>query len=138
MKVVINKCYGGYGLSVKAQLRYLELQGKKGYVYKISYKNDKATYSKITSIDKIDTKSSNYYVVEKDYGYTTDTIFESYKNVYPETRNDPLLVQVVEELGDKANGWAAELRIVEIPDGIDWELEDYDGIESIHELHRSW
>lgn len=53
-------------------------------------------------------------------------------------RTDPKLVECVEALGDEANGWAAELKVVEIPDGIEWVLDDYDGIETIHEKHRSW
>ena len=56
----------------------------------------------------------------------------------PETRADPLLVQVVEELGDKANGSHAKLKIVEIPDGVKWEIDQYDGMESVDEVHRSW
>ena len=26
----------------------------------------------------------------------------------------------------------------EIPDDVEWEIDDYDGIETIHEVHRSW
>lgn len=53
-------------------------------------------------------------------------------------RDNPLLVRVLEELGDKASGEFAALYIIEIPDGVDWEINDYDGMESIHEKHRSW
>ena len=54
-------------------------------------------------------------------------------------RTDTDLVKVVETLGEeKSSGSLSELRIVEIPDGVDWELDEYDGIESIHEVHRSW
>ena len=34
MKVVINTCFGGFGLSNKAIKRYLELEGKECYFYK--------------------------------------------------------------------------------------------------------
>lgn len=53
-------------------------------------------------------------------------------------RHDPLLVKVVEELGDAADGSCAELKVVEIPDGVDYEIDEYDGLESIHEKHRTW
>ena len=53
-------------------------------------------------------------------------------------RTDPILVKVVEQLGTKANGGAAQLEIVEIPDDVKWSISDYDGIESIHEVHRVW
>jgi len=28
--------------------------------------------------------------------------------------------------------------VVDIPDDIEYEIDDYDGIESVHEAHRSW
>lgn len=59
-------------------------------------------------------------------------------DIRPDDRADPLLVQTVEELGEAANGAHAELKIVEIPDGTKWEIDEYDGMESIHEVHQSW
>jgi hypothetical protein len=53
-------------------------------------------------------------------------------------RDDPYLVAVVEELGDRANGRHAELKIVEIPAEVDWEITEYDGNEAIAEKHRTW
>jgi hypothetical protein len=44
----------------------------------------------------------------------------------------------VEELGDKASGQFAELVVVEIPDGVDYEIDEYDGNEHIAEKHRTW
>lgn len=47
-------------------------------------------------------------------------------------RNDPDLVKVVETLGKDASGKWAALCVVEIPDNAtDWELDEYDGAESI-------
>lgn len=54
------------------------------------------------------------------------------------TRDDERLIKVVEKLGDRANGACAELKIVEIPDYVDWEIDEYDGLESVDEAHRSW
>lgn len=54
------------------------------------------------------------------------------------TRTDPELIQLVETLGDAANGPDAKLQIVEIPDGIAWEIDEYDGCERVNEAHRSW
>ena len=53
-------------------------------------------------------------------------------------RDDLVLVWVVEHLGEKANGWAAELDIVEIPEDVDWYVEEYDGVEHVAERHRTW
>lgn len=53
-------------------------------------------------------------------------------------RNDPLLVQVVEELGSAASGELATLRVVNIPDDVEWQIEEYDGAEWVAEKHRTW
>jgi hypothetical protein len=38
----------------------------------------------------------------------------------------------------KAGSRFACLKVVEIPDGVEWELNDYDGMEHIAEVHRTW
>lgn len=54
-------------------------------------------------------------------------------------RTDEDLVKVVETLGsEKASGRLSQLQVVEIPDDVVWELDEYDGIETVHEIHRSW
>ena len=90
MKIVINSCFGGFGLSKEAY-DYLGLK-------------------------------------EDEYGFVDDEI----------KRNDPKLVECVEILGEKANGRFADLKVVEIPDDVEWEITEYDGLETIEEKHRSW
>lgn len=42
------------------------------------------------------------------------------------------LIEAVEKFGDAVNGSHSDLIIVDIPDeATDWQLQDYDGIESI-------
>jgi hypothetical protein len=54
-------------------------------------------------------------------------------------RADPRLIAAVEKIGyEKAGGRLTDLEIVEIPDDVEWEIQEYDGWESIHEKHRSW
>jgi len=53
-------------------------------------------------------------------------------------RNDPVLVDVVERLGHEADGSHAFLEVVEIPNGVAWEIEEYDGKEWVSEVHRTW
>jgi len=53
-------------------------------------------------------------------------------------RTSKFLVEAVEELGEKANTWASRLKVVEIPDGVDYYIDEYDGIESVHQTHESW
>lgn len=59
--------------------------------------------------------------------------FCDYKN-----RTDPELIRCIETLGEAANGEFAYLKIVEIPDDVDWIIEEYDGKEWIAEKHREW
>lgn len=48
-------------------------------------------------------------------------------------RNDPHLIALVEMLGDRTN-----LKIVEIPDGVEWEICENRGTEWVAEKHRTW
>jgi hypothetical protein len=57
---------------------------------------------------------------------------------YMINRNNLVLVEVVEQLGEAANGKFAELKVVEIPDDVQWTIEDYDGAEWVAEKHRTW
>lgn len=58
---------------------------------------------------------------------------------YPDIeRNDPDLVAVVEELGDRACGSWSRLKVVEIPDDVKWYIRDYDGNETVVEQSRCW
>jgi hypothetical protein len=63
---------------------------------------------------------------------------DDYEGVEEIDRTDPVLVSIVEEMGDRADGKYAELKVVEIPDGIQWSIHQYDGIEWIAEAHRTW
>ena len=53
-------------------------------------------------------------------------------------RDDPALIRVIEELGEKANTRYSELRVIEIPDDVEWQIEEYDGNEWVAEKHRTW
>lgn len=68
------------------------------------------------------------------YYYNKDNDFLSYHSI---KRDDPVLVQVVHEFKEKSCD-CSNLAIVEIPDDIDYYIDNYDGIESIHETHRIW
>ena len=52
-----------------------------------------------------------------------------YYQPYSINRTDPTLIQVVEELGERANGDCANLEVVEV-EGL-YYITDYDGLESI-------
>ena len=53
-------------------------------------------------------------------------------------RDDQKLAQVVEELGEEANGHGAELKVVAIPDDVKWQLDISGAVEHVSEVHRIW
>ena len=137
MKVVINRCFGGFGLSSAALKRYMALKGRECYFFRHDFKagtntpiSDDAANSVFASAYDIP-NPDDLSAEERDKHYL-------YVSGCDNLRTDPDLIRVVEELGEKANGECADLKIVKIPNGIDYEIDEYDGLETIHEKHRSW
>lgn len=89
MKIVINRCFGGYGLS-EAAYKELGLEWDK-------------------------------------YGYK-----------FEDDRTNPALVACVEKLGDAASGSLSKLKVVEVPDDVKWEIDYYEGMETVRESSREW
>jgi len=60
------------------------------------------------------------------------------KNVSPYEipRTDPVLVELVENF--EVDGECADLEVVEVPDDVEWHIEEYDGHEWVAENHRTW
>ena len=88
MKVVINDCHGGFGLS----------------------------------------KEAREYLGGYEWG-----AYENYQD-----RSDPDLVRCVEELGVRANDQYSCLKVVEIPDDVEWHIAEHAGKEWVAENHRTW
>lgn len=139
MEIVINTCYGGYGLSVFAVHRYYTLKGVPFFLYQGSYRRK---FIKIVDVDNYQNVGNSVWVSFTDLGDEFDQAAGWSKHFFDGDRtierDDPVLVQVVKELGEKANDNYAYLTVVEIPDDVEWEIDDYDGMETIHEKHRSW
>lgn len=128
MKIVINSCYGGFHPSVKAQLRLLEL----GCPHMKALTPSDYSGGDHTELDKDLTHDLEFMNIATKDG---KVVLEEHNR---EDRNCKILVQVVEELGDEANTKVSTLKIVEVPDEIEWEIDEYDGWESVEEKHRSW
>lgn len=143
MNIVINKCYGGYGLSPAAFVEYYARKGvqlfayvladrfSRGHEYRRLTANDtnKYLFTAYFTKDHGDTWSWNNGQTSEDVGYVRDDDIP---------RDDPILVDIVREMGSAANGNHAQLHVVEIPDGVEWTIEEYDGTEWISECHRTW
>ena len=50
---------------------------------------------------------------------------------FEDNRADPILAQVVEELGEDADGHFAELAIHELEPGTKYRIHEYDGLETV-------
>lgn len=111
-KIVINAGYGGFSLSKEAEREYLERK----------YPNSIIRY---VMPEYRDNSPTNYFTVNgEDF------------NPYEIPRDDEILVELVESRN--AFGWCSDLKVVEIPDDVIWQIEDYDGQEWVAEKHRTW
>lgn len=127
MKIVINGCFGGFSLSRKAIAEYATRKGW-GTVVEKGLTDWEYTYLAPslpagTSLD----------VTDLDSDMRPDTISD--RDI---DRACPVLVALVEEWGEKASGSHSGLYVVEIPDDVKWQIEEYDGREHIAEVHRTW
>lgn len=114
MKIVINKCHGGFGVSNEV-FNYL-IEKKKWVV---------GEYGRIMLSDALGEK---YFFNDDDYTL--------------KFRSDPDLIEAIESVGlEQASGEYSKLRIVEIPDEINRDniiIDDFNGLEQIKEVGRSW
>jgi hypothetical protein len=148
MKVVYNSCYGGFGLSQKAKKRIAELMGIGCYYFKstpegyqtVQDGDRRSSFRSVFTVPNFHELYEEARKKDNNGSYThSNEVYKKYE--FPDFRNDranPILVQVVEELGDEANGDYAELAIAEIPDGAAYIVEEYDGNESVEPGIRSW
>jgi hypothetical protein len=120
MKVAINRCFGGFGISNQAFERLLDLKG--------------------IPFDKVEAEEGRSFVGATYYeaGHSGDD--EYYLSDYDMTqdRSDPDLIFVIEQMKEEANSWAADIAIVEVPDDVKWHIHEYDGLEHVAEDHRTW
>jgi len=144
MKVVINRQFGGFGVSREVLLRLIKMK------------------SKFVKKENADKYFSWGKYAKKDYNITKKSEFKPFKDGYlkhwfiddwlvkdgfvfyvdderiNEFRTDKDVIKIVKKLGKKANGDHATLEIVEIPDDVEFEVQEYDGLEHIAEKHRTW
>ena len=113
-KILINVCHGGFGLTAKALEAYLIKS-------KIPYEKEERRPNLFNEMT---------YALKVEKGYFS---------VYDLPRDDKILIEAVEEVGlEESADYCSKLKIVEIPDDVDWVLMEYDGLEWIAEKHRTW
>jgi hypothetical protein len=114
-KIVINQDFGGFSLSEKAMQRYCEIAC-------IEYETVPTKWGDMSLFYKAGHAEDDDFIIDE----------------YKFERDDKILVHVVETLKEEANGIHANLKVVEIPDDVKWVINEYDGLESVHEKHRVW
>lgn len=140
-KIAINRCHGGFRLSDAAIHAIAEKKG----ITLFPEKSDLGFMTWWTVPEKERPAPQDDW-----YQWTTEQRKQS--NAEHEAaqfepdelpRNDSELVSVIEEMGEKSNGGhsgliVASLAVVEIPDDVEWQIEEYDGLEWVAEKHRTW
>lgn len=102
-KVVYNACFGGFSLSRKGVLLAREISGNPKW---------------------------GGPTIDGDFYDSGEPVGQDYGCVDVE-RHDPILVEVVETLGDEASGSCARLR-VHYTNSQSYRIEEYDGSETVH------
>ena len=155
-KVVINICHGGFSISVQAMKELIKQRSSwideydlEDYYNRKSNKIDKSWQDCMNEDIKIvrdilgteDVGDGfmlaclyNSTLIKDDMVYVLSFVASTSKDF----RCDSSLVQLVEKLGDDAGGKWSDLKVIEIPDDIDWHIAEYDGYEYIAEDHRTW
>jgi hypothetical protein len=118
MKIVINSVYGYFSLSYDAVMKYARMKGIKLYPMQTG-KGDWLYWIKNP---------------ENKENMTSENLF--HQSDIP--RNDSDLVQIVESMRYRANNDHSRLKVIEIPDDVDWMINEYDGKEWVEEKHRTW
>lgn len=120
MKIVIDTG-NGFWLSTLAMKMILDAKGIRGIRFVNSYNN-----KEIINVD--------------DYAEFFDMYDENNELYFIDlARDDKDLISVIENLKEKSNSYYSHIKIVEIPDDVDWEIEESeDGSEYISEKHRIW
>jgi hypothetical protein len=140
MKLVINRCYGGFGISHEGMMRYFEIKGQKVWPEQTNDYWKFWTYWTVSPENRPESKEGAAFYTMSMKDRQAYNKAHSELTVYQRDvpRDDPALVQMVEELGKKADGEHAQLVVVEIPDGVSWDIAEYDGMERVEEKHRAW
>ena len=124
MKIVINRRHGGFDLSDEA---FEWLIKEKGWT--------------VTTLDEsgnCEDAETDLWVENEEDTFSSKYALNKWNSYDDNFRVNKDLVEMVETLGEKASGRFGNIEVAEIPDDIEWEIDDYDGWETIHEKHRSW
>lgn len=126
-RVVYNNCFGGFGLHEDVVKWVRENRDS----LEEEYADE--------DIDNIAerTISGEYYPD----GSGPKREYSTYVHPYRLDRENPLLADIVEgktEYDGQVSADVSSLRVAEVPDGVEWTIEEYDGSETVRETARTF
>jgi len=116
MEIILNKCFGGYGISAEA----IKLCRDAG-----------ATWA----------QWPNSFLPGEKYEEGSDEICDRPYVPYEardSSRTCPILIKLVKDGTTSVNDRYAKLEVVDIPEGVAYEISEYDGIESVEAPRQIW
>ena len=147
-KIAINTSYDGeFLLSHAAIMEYAKRKGINvwGYVNEEDCNCDNIDYNKYVEF----VPTENNYDDECRIHYFTKPLEnnvwdgrnnEDYYHPWNIARDDTVLIEILEEMGDKSVLPICKLKIIEIPDDVKWYIGGNSefGREEVVEEHRTW
>ena len=131
MKIVINSLCAGLNLSLAAALHYAKLCGFELFPV-VEVKNKYVPYE-----DGMNCPYGPIYLTKP---LTAEGEFQegAFFHLGYIKRNDPHLVATIEQMGDQASRQGSLLKVVVIPEGVDWAVREHDEKERVEEKQRVW
>lgn len=143
MEILLNKDYGGYGLSLEARVKILQRKGVEFFLYEYDhYDNYDSVVYKLIDCKKALKKFKGggfdtIRITTKYFGKEWISIEEAFENMNKtydlfNDRLDKDIIAVVKKLKEKASGFLSKVCIIEIPDDCYYFISDYDGVETVY------
>ena len=125
-KIVISSDYGGQGSGI-GNFRLSDDA--------VDYLVSKKGWNCYTNVDDVD--ESNPYIFQWESQYIPSRV----EYVVPLTNDLRLhkdLIECIETLGAEASGYFSNLKVVDVPNDVKWEIKQCNGVEWVAEVHRTW
>lgn len=126
-RIAINAKVGGFEISHEAVYQLICLNNK----HIKTYDNQ--------DLNVLSYFKDGFYIGCGHSALQKEDIVYYYDDDFVLSRTNEDLINIVLNLGKKANTEYSDLKIIEIPENIKWYIRIFDdGTEEIHEEHRSW
>lgn len=140
--IVINKSHGAGWLSPEAYIAYAYKKNHADVTfYKMTGSFSEPSYQRVvgSNLAKEIGPYDEFVALVENHGdnITQDDVSQA-EHIEAGNREDPILIDVVESLGNQSGQVFGSMKVVYIPRDVDYEVAEYDGAEYIQEKHRTW